>query len=577
MRRIFSAQALRAVNPRQLAMLFVLLLGAFSATAVFEYQSRRSELEHLMHEESSILVQALKSSAETSLESYQELNAMVEEGALEGNIDAVRLLRLRRELGPGRLIQRIGADDAGIEYIIWQDSTAIISATTNVTDTESIQSDPVLSAATAQPGPTTRLTTFGGRKVFEVISPFSFQGTSLGVIRIGLDASHLATASGRLRTRLLMLLALALLGGLAIFSLMASQINERRLASACRKEQLFSEAILSGMADAVVATDAEGRIRLLNTAAAKLLGLSAGEALGKPLEAFLPEIAGELERQAEGNDAPRAAESSCTINDRTLIISGSYSRLEGDGGEKGGAVAVLRDITRERSMQEAVERKEKLTAMGELASGVAHEIRNPLNAIGLIGQRLDMEFEPAESGAEYHALAGSVVREVRRVDAIIQRFLRFARPPGLKAEQTRIEEWLGDCRPLLEAEAAARNSVLELETPPPCTASIDRDQLLQALLNLVRNASEASLPGGAVRITCREEERVLEIEVADEGKGIAAAELSRVFNLYYTTKQDGTGLGLSITNQIVQSHGGAMRAASTPGRGSTFTIVLPTA
>lgn len=658
-----------------LAGLFALVLMAFSVIAVYQYYSRKAELEHLLHEEATILVHALTNGAETALLAYDDnqatttgaladqlrliermdrirpltsadlseitgksalyritvfdrqarrvawnfppdheplfedcnpaehlspiLSGKTEQvniglrqavsgshrlvvaiarhrgGAIVGNVDASEIIELRRRLGPGRLIQRFGKEEAGIAYIIWQDRTAIISATPNVTEAESIDSDPVLSAAMGKNSPTTRFAMFRGRRVFEVLKPFIFKGHEVGLLRIGLKTDHLELAGGRLQTRLLMLLGLALTGAVAVASLMSSRRNEQRAAAAWRQEQRFSSAVLSNMADAVISLDGDGRITLANAAAEDMLGIDMATDIGKIITEAAPECGVTLAELVSGGAPATARELNCTIKERRCTLSCNISPLETDVDGKRGAIVVLRDVTEQLAMRQLIERQEKLTAMGELASGVAHEIRNPLNAIGMIGQRLDMEFSPEEGREEYHHLAGSIVSEVHRVDTIIQRFLKFARPPRLTLEEAQLDQWLEHYRPVLEGESNAREASLTLKADARCTAFIDREQLQQALLNIVRNAAEASKPGKTVTVTSRRREDAAVIEVGDTGAGIPEEQLPRIFNLYFTSKPEGTGMGLSIANQIVQAHGGSIEVDSTPGLGSMFRIVLP--
>jgi len=206
---------------------------------------------------------------------------------------------------------------------------------------------------------------------------------------------------------------------------------------------------------------------------------------------------------------------------------------------------------------------------------VAHEIRNPLNAIGVLGQRLDMEFSPAEEREEYHHLVRAIVSEVHRVNAIIQRFLKFARPPKLMLMPTDLDDFIRQYRPVLEGEAETVGVRFTLKAFSGCQIAIDRAQMQQVLLNLVRNAVEATEPGGDVTVTTGQHNGNAFIEVADTGRGIPEELRSQIFNLYFTSKEDGTGMGLSIANQIVQSHGGVIEVESLENRGSIFRIVLP--
>ena len=496
-------------------------------------------------------------------------------GAIVGNVDASRLLAMQREIGPGRLIQRMGHDAAGIDYIIWQDTSAIIAATPNVTETETIQSDPALSRALQQNKSITRFTKFRGRNVFEVIKPFLYQGNKVGLLRIGLKIDHFMEASEKIQTRLLLLLALACIGGLAVFNLIITRRNELMVKDAYLREKLFSSSILENMADAVIAVNTEGRITLVNSAAEELFSLTGADVIDKPVREILPECGTLLMALIASPTISNTKEFECVTENRRIILSGHFSLITGTENFSDGAFVVLRDMTEQRSMQKVIERQEKLTAMGELASGVAHEIRNPLNAIGVLGQRLDMEFSPTEDEQEYHHLVRAIVSEVYRVNAIIQRFLKFARPPQLMLMPSDLDELIEQYRPVLEGEAKAKGLEFSVQACSESKVSLDREQMQQVLLNLVQNAVEATQENGTVTVTAGKSTGNAFIEVADTGKGIPLEIQSQIFNLYFTSKDNGTGMGLSIANQIIQAHGGILEVESREGVGSVFRIVLP--
>jgi len=213
--------------------------------------------------------------------------------------------------------------------------------------------------------------------------------------------------------------------------------------------------------------------------------------------------------------------------------------------------------------------------MGELASGVAHEIRNPLNAIGLIAQRFSREFTPRRGVREFRSLADVMQNETRRVNAIIRQFLAFARPPALRRIDIPIREFADRVSGLFSAQAKEKGVSFTLSVQDGLHASLDPDQMLQALLNVLQNALHATLPGGSIRLNVHADSGVLRFTVSDTGEGISPAALEKIFNLYYTTKPDGTGLGLAITQQIVGQHDGRIDVSSMPGKGTALTIEIP--
>jgi two-component system, NtrC family, sensor histidine kinase HydH len=497
-------------------------------------------------------------------------------GVAAGAMDATGLLEFRRTLGIGKLVRSIGADTTGIEYIIWQDSTAVLAATPNVRQSESIRSDPFLSAALHHGRASTRIHRFAGKEVYEVVKPFIHDGRSAGLFRIGLKTDHFEAALKKLRNRMAMIVGLLTIGAVAVVSLSISRRKAAVASDAYLRARTLSTAVLESMADAVVTVDAGMRVMLFNSAAEALFATSGDAARGMSAEALLPEgCVGMIREALDGDGKGSHREFESLAGSATRYFSVHCSLMEGPSREIDGVVCVLRDLSEQRAMRQVIERQEKLTAMGELASGVAHEIRNPLNAIGIIAQRLDMEFEPPAESEEYHQLAGAIVSEVDRVDAIVTRFLKFAAPPRLHLETVALDDFVAAYLPVLRGEADSAALEFSSRISSKATVSLDREQMRQVLINLVRNAAQATAPGGRILVETSLHAGKALIAIADTGSGIPAERLPRIFDLYYTTREEGTGMGLAIANRIVQSHGGAIGVTSRVNEGSRFTISLP--
>ena len=229
----------------------------------------------------------------------------------------------------------------------------------------------------------------------------------------------------------------------------------------------------------------------------------------------------------------------------------------------------------------ALRRRDRLAAMGELASTVAHEVRNPLNAIGMTAQRLRREFldggqaPPARDEAELKELLDVLGGETHRIDRIVQQFLDYARPPRLSLRASSLSAMLESAAEALRAKAATRGVAIECDVAGAGDAVFDPDQLKQAVDNLLRNAIDASPDGGRVRLEARRDGPDHVIAVADTGPGIPADVLPKIFDLYFTTKADGTGIGLAVTHQIVEAHRGRIDVDSSPGSGTRMSIRIP--
>jgi signal transduction histidine kinase len=229
--------------------------------------------------------------------------------------------------------------------------------------------------------------------------------------------------------------------------------------------------------------------------------------------------------------------------------------------------------------EEALRRRDRLAAMGELSSTVAHEIRNPLNAIAMSAKRLKREFVetvpmPEEDRSEAEELLGVLEGETQRANQKIQQFLDYARPPRMQPRPTNLGELARSVAEGARAMAESRGVKVESDVSA-VGARVDPEQMRQVLDNIVRNAVEATPEGGRVVVTVRSRGGVNVIEVSDTGQGIRAEDLPRLFDLYFTTKDTGTGVGLAVSQQIVTGHGGTIEVDSSPGKGTRMTVKLP--
>ncbi len=218
--------------------------------------------------------------------------------------------------------------------------------------------------------------------------------------------------------------------------------------------------------------------------------------------------------------------------------------------------------------------REKQAAVGELAAGVAHEIRNPLNAIGIVAQRLKREFSTGEDQQEFESLTGIMVSEISRINTSLQDFLEYTRPTPLSISTLAMSAFLGSIKELYISKALEKKIVLNSDVKD-FEFEADPEYLRQAISNIVRNALDACEVGATIQLKAYKKGAVVIIIVKDTGVGIAQNQISRVFDLYYTTKDMGTGVGLALTHKIIADHRGTIEVLSEVGVGSTFTIELP--
>jgi len=237
-----------------------------------------------------------------------------------------------------------------------------------------------------------------------------------------------------------------------------------------------------------------------------------------------------------------------------------------------------RHVKRMEELEDRVRLTERLSSLGHLAAGVAHEIRNPLNAIGMGIQRLRREFVPEEAARKEEFLSFTEVihREVRRVNGIIEQFLGLSRPFQLDLRLSPLQELLKNLVVLFQEEASSRDLRLQTEWNSDLPSlKIDAEKLTQALVNIMKNGMEAMKPGGVLRIEAHPMKDRVEVAISDSGSGIPADQIGKIFNYYYTTKEKGAGLGLPIAHRIIEAHGGQMEVESRPGSGTKVTVTLP--
>jgi signal transduction histidine kinase len=265
--------------------------------------------------------------------------------------------------------------------------------------------------------------------------------------------------------------------------------------------------------------------------------------------------------------------------------------IEDSEGRFVGAMLVARNLAYLTQVHSTLNYSQKLAALGRLMAGVAHEVKNPLNAmtihLELLKQKLANVTEPvmvAAAGrparpADLSKHVTIISSEIRRLDEVLNGFLKFARPDELKLQAVQVSSLIGDIVTTVGPEAERRNVAVRNECPtdiPPINA--DPGMLSQALLNLGLNALQAMPDGGTLRFSCRPtSRRRVQVNVEDTGVGIPPEHLSKIFDLYFTTKDKGSGIGLSMVYRIVQLHDGEVEVQSTPGRGTLFRLTFPQA
>ena len=292
------------------------------------------------------------------------------------------------------------------------------------------------------------------------------------------------------------------------------------------------------------------------------------------------------------------------LGDYFNTISQQLSAERAHGSDPTQAEAISSDLALQTKVERALAYSQKLVALGRLTAGIAHEVKNPLNAMMIHLELLRTKIrsgalsraeqpvaasattglglaaperapDPAVESALQHVEV--IESAVRRLDEVVQGFLKFTRPEDLQLQPVSIPTLFQELLPLIEPEAQAHNVKIELDAPMSLPdAQGDAAMLRQAVLNLAINACQAMGSGGNLRlVACPAAQNKVEVRVEDTGAGIPPEQLGKIFDLYYTTKDRGTGIGLSMVYRIIQMHDGELEVQSTPGHGTTFKILLP--
>jgi PAS domain S-box-containing protein len=365
-----------------------------------------------------------------------------------------------------------------------------------------------------------------------------------------------------------------------------SQLMQRlqRTVSEMGTMRRFSESVLQDMTNGLVVVDRDGKVRLLNRAGESLLGRKEKEVLDASIEDLLGRGA-RVVRDSMERELAYPSEEILVRRDggEALALGMSVSPWRGEGGRVNGAVVMLRDLSREKEMEEERTRLDRLALLGEWSAVMAHEIRNPLAGMAAGIQHLLTKFP--EEDERYDALR-RIQKEEERVSRTIDDILLISRPPRLNLAACDIREILSDVVNQRREKAAGRGvEVTEEYGGDLPDLRADRVRLEQAFSNLLSNAIEAMPNGGQLTMAVREhratggsgeaDENWVEIVISDTGIGISQEDLSKILDPFFTTKPGGTGLGLPIAQRIIGEHGGQLNIQSTEGEGTTVVVRLP--
>ena len=374
--------------------------------------------------------------------------------------------------------------------------------------------------------------------------------------------------------------SIAFLSGSLADRLQRAGARLERASSEIADLQAFNQHVIDSLASGLATTDRLGRILTFNRAAEAITGHPAAAVVGRRLEDVLdlpPSVAIELGNLA-GPSRGRRVESSFRTGDGRLIDLGfTATPLQTPGGNAG-LLFAFQDVTDIKKLERDARLRQRLAAVGEMAAGIAHEIRNPLASMSGSIQILRQELPLTEDQAQ---LMDIVLRESERLNDTIRSFLAYAKPQRFSIARLDVRRVMSDAALLLRnSTEVLEGHVIDVQMPPAeVVFEADENQIRQIVWNLATNGLRAMRSGGRLTLGARvepggEHESIV-LEVSDEGVGIPADELDEIFQPFRGTFSKGTGLGLAIVHRIVSDYEGEIQVSSTPGRGTTIIVRLP--
>jgi PAS domain S-box-containing protein len=486
---------------------------------------------------------------------------------------AGKLTDYQESLGIGYLVRQLGSQ-RGVAYVVLQAEEGIVLASKEVGWMTAIAADTFLASAVEHEQTTHRLTQFEDREILEVVRAFKSDALPSALFRLSVSLDDYRQQMSE-SVRLLGILSLVLFSlGVVGFWAATWSRRARRATVDLRQLQRLTDEIIASVEAAVVATDHQGVLTIFNPHAEQLFAMVAKGAVGR---AYTDLFSNDELRLGQIRKQPTSvARSEVRFRKHAgdwLDLLVAATPLYGEAGAYAGAVALVYDLTEQKRLAEAARASERLAELGNLAAGVAHEIRNPLNSISIAVQRLSHEFQPSENVDDYKRFIGTVTGEIARLDVIIRDFLALARGSKVDKVLVDVEVFIDEIVSLLRLEADQSDIFVNVSVEPRLQARFDREEIKKVLFNLLRNALAAVEVGGEIVVKAGATDGdKLELLVSNTGAPIAAEVREKIFRPYFTTKSDGTGLGLAICHRIVGDHGGTIELL--PGEPTTFRVVV---
>jgi signal transduction histidine kinase len=489
-------------------------------------------------------------------------------GAVVVAMDAGEMDELRKQTGLGALLKSFTLNNEEILYSMYLDSNDILVAVGRLPELPEWTQDSAWIECLHYPEKNI-LKYSEDYNTLEVNRSLVLKDQWKGLLKIGLDLRLHNETKAQIKISSLMSFVFVLLSITSLFLVMVFRKQTILLGAETKSLRDYATAILNAVDDQILIADDSTKLQSYNQAAAIKFNLTEA-ALGQDLKALqIPEaLLFSEEKLSEVYLKPQT---------QSYLVS----RKDLRSNAKTISIYILKDITELNHARDMVTQNQQLKALGELASGVAHEVRNPLNSISTIIQQLAMDFKPAENPDEYRMLTSLVLSEVKRMNQTISNFLKFSRPESINASFFNLNEFISEIVLQFKVGCTQKEIGLKIKVDPEIKVEWDHNQMKQVFVNLMENSIRAIGAKGEIQIIA---ERIIKqttlqnlvrIIVQDTGKGMSPEVLLKARDLYFTTEASGSGIGLSVVQKIISAHLGEFRIESEPNQGTSIILDLP--
>jgi len=481
---------------------------------------------------------------------------------------------LKNSVGIGYFLKRFYSKQ-NLQYVVIQNSFTIVAGSFGEYNLSTFTRDSFLQSAIDENKTLSRIIYYSDKPIYELVSPLNIDKEAIGILRIGLAMDEYERFEADMTQRYIMVSIILVVFGIIFFNFFVNYNQRQLLKKDLGQWKNYTNTILENLSSGVVGIS-NGIVISINNKALDVIGVNYSNAINKKIVDYpvfwkntLIAVLNDKEIYTANNplkviqnyNQPKLFTIS---NDEIKTEEGSITN-----------VLIINDITEQKLLEDQLRRNQKLNALGNLASSVAHEIKNPLNAIKLIIELVRKKFQPANNLENYLKNLDTVSIEIDRVNRIIEQYLQFNKMPELRLNNENIKHIVGEVCDLFKSEVIDKQILLTCNVSDTISLICDKDQIKQALINLIKNAIEAIEKNGKINISVLKNSEFIEILVVDNGKGIHPENLDFIFDLHYSTKKSGNGIGLFIVQQIILAHKGKLFVESSLGIGSTFKIQLP--